>query len=762
MFLRNTTIRTKIVVGILIASALSLTVATFLSVRNAQESLTKARFAALESIADLKKDKVEMFFQQLESDMKVIQDYYNIKKNFPIIARFKDNTRHPQYITAKRMLDGQLQAWLGVRDEIFDLHLMDREKESIYNIRMISNHAQVSIEDMAFEQGQRGMYFTDVFRTTHMPSGYGMLLITLARGLEGQPTGAIVLEIDMGPLYRFIQDRTGLGETGETILGRNEGDHALFLTPLRHDRQGAPQRKVSYLNQKEAQPMVEATQGIAGAGSTFDYRPEPVIAVWRPLTLPNAHLQWGLVTKMDTAEAFAPIRRLQTRMLLASLIIFLIVLPFAFFFGTSITQPIWEAQEAAKAVAAGNLGVTLRIHGRDEISALAASFNTMTEHLSKTQQQLQVAKERAEEEAQSARKFQRAVVSSTDAIAMTDHTGKIIYVNPAWERLTGYSFREVQEKTPRLLESEHMPPKLYEEMWRTIVRGDTFHTEEMVYQRKNGSTFAVELDIYPISEDGDIQFYVYLQRDITRRKRAEAAKSEFVSLASHQLRTPLTAIRWSLKRFWKESKMLGRKERHLLEEAQKASVRMADIIAAMLSISRIEAGRVHLERKDVPLCALLSEVIQHCRECHKDKKLKVTLECPTDFSLHTDRALLTDILGNLLTNAFKYTPKSGRITVRAQREQDHCLIEVQDTGCGIPAHQQDKVFSKFFRGDNVIDEHPDGTGLGLHLVHSLSELLGGTVSFVSQEGRGTTFSLLLPLSAPTTSDPSSSQRSTGA
>jgi len=362
---------------------------------------------------------------------------------------------------------------------------------------------------------------------------------------------------------------------------------------------------------------------------------------------------------------------------------------------------------------------------------------------------LDQAKQKAEKEAQNVRKFQQAVTSATDAIFITDQNRRIIYVNPAWEQLTGYTSTEVCGKTMDILRSDETPPEVYEELWQTISRGDAFHTEKIINRRKNGSTFDAELEIYPLSEKGATLFYVGVQRDITHRKRADIAKSEFVSLASHQLRTPLTVIRWALKRFKrKATQKLDPKEQHLLEEALKAAIRMTDTITAMLVISRVEAGRVHLDITDVLLHPVLSDVSRYCKESHHDKKLKFSLTCPKDLSLRTDKKLLTEILENLIGNAFKYTPSNGSIAVRTKKKGERCQIDVQDTGYGIPVHQQSKIFTKFFRADNIIDKQTDGTGLGLYLVHSLAVLLDGDISFVSQENRGTTFSVILPL-APT-------------
>jgi signal transduction histidine kinase len=254
----------------------------------------------------------------------------------------------------------------------------------------------------------------------------------------------------------------------------------------------------------------------------------------------------------------------------------------------------------------------------------------------------------------------------------------------------------------------------------------------------------LERDYIPIFVEGKHRGQLFLYRDITHERRIDTAKSEFMSLASHQLRTPLTTIRWSLGRLSKTKSTLSETDQMLLENAYSSAKRMAHTIETMLTISRIEAGKMSLQVSDIKMGALLNDIRVEYRDLFEEKKQTFTLDCQPNFFLSTDVNVLKEVLQNLYVNAIKYTPAHGNIHVRCMPYKNGVEISVRDTGVGIPLSQQHKVFAKFFRGDNVVSQDTEGTGLGLYLVSLLVEMLGGAISFVSEEGKGTTFTLFIP------------------
>jgi PAS domain S-box-containing protein len=350
-------------------------------------------------------------------------------------------------------------------------------------------------------------------------------------------------------------------------------------------------------------------------------------------------------------------------------------------------------------------------------------------------------------EADNTKKFHQAVEGSTDPIAITTPDLKFLYVNPAWETVTGHDRNDIIGKSPMILVSDKMDANLFSKASSWVQHGDSYHSDDFMFKRKNGTTYNVDFTMYPIMDEEAPVFLVNIHHDITRRKREEVAKSDFVSIASHQLRTPLTTMRWTLEMFRKgKAGSITDKQKELMNDAYQCSLHMAETISSMLMLSKIEAGKLSPQPSEVNLQTLLEEVKDSQKAAHIEKKQEIRIQCFEDPVAYADPALLREVIMNLLSNAIKYTPNGSSISVTAKNQaNDSVLIEVSDTGYGIPQKQHNQVFTKFFRADNIINLPESGTGLGLHLAYSLVELLQGKISFLSKENTGTTFSISLPI-----------------
>jgi PAS domain S-box-containing protein len=276
----------------------------------------------------------------------------------------------------------------------------------------------------------------------------------------------------------------------------------------------------------------------------------------------------------------------------------------------------------------------------------------------------------------------------------------------------------------------------------------------MIRERKAVTDYELRLkdgriilrDYLPVFDGETYRGQLVLFRDVTQERRIDRTKSEFMSLASHQLRTPLTIIRWGLGRLGKRLKdTMAAPEAELFRQSQDAAVRMSSTIEIMMQISRLEAGQLEEQRLQVGLRSFLEKAVGRFASLAQRKSLTLALDCPDGEMMDTDPALLEQLLDNFIGNAVKYTPEGGAVHVEGRKADDGSLhLAVRDTGCGIPKAQQPLLFKKFFRGDNVVAHDTDGTGLGLYLSSLLASLLGGTIRFVSAEGRGSTFTFILP------------------
>jgi PAS domain S-box-containing protein len=359
-------------------------------------------------------------------------------------------------------------------------------------------------------------------------------------------------------------------------------------------------------------------------------------------------------------------------------------------------------------------------------------------------------KKRSENLAKDLEKFKLAVDNSSDTVVITDPEGIVVYANAAVEKITGYKPEEAVGKKAAALWKSPMPAAYYQKMWGVIKGEKKVFVGEIQNKRKNGELYMAAVSIAPIlNEQGEIVFFAGVERDITQEKKIEHAKDEFVSLASHQLRTPPTIIGWYTEML--ESGDLGpvpEKQAAYLREIYKANQRMVAVINSLLNISRIEMGTFAIHPKEIDIGDSIDESIKElASRFNREANIKRDYD-PGLGLIHADPAILTIILDNLLSNAYKYSPPDDtKIEVTAKKEYESLLLSIKDNGIGIPPKDHNRVFEKMFRADNAVTANPDGTGLGLYMIKRIIvDGLGGKIWFDSKETAGTTFYVSLPIS----------------
>ena len=338
-----------------------------------------------------------------------------------------------------------------------------------------------------------------------------------------------------------------------------------------------------------------------------------------------------------------------------------------------------------------------------------------------------------------------------DGAISTDEFGRITRVNQVARRILGYKKSElIGEWFPRRIIAVDADNKILNLIDRPITKA--FLTgrpvsEKMFYRRRNGQKIPVAVNVSPILVDGKPLGAVEVFRDISFEEEVDRMKSEFISLASHQLRTPLSAIK-TYSHMLIDGYMgdITEAQREALGTIVGATNRMNELISNLLNVTRLESGTVAVSVKTLKLETLIKEILKELALPAANKNialsLKVTGEGPP--TIRTDRLILKEIITNVVSNAIKYTPDDGQVQITLRLKLDGIVIKVSDTGWGIPKYSQDQIFSKFFRAENITKRETSGTGLGLYLVKGLAEALGGNISFNSREGKGTDFYISVP------------------
>jgi PAS domain S-box-containing protein len=357
-----------------------------------------------------------------------------------------------------------------------------------------------------------------------------------------------------------------------------------------------------------------------------------------------------------------------------------------------------------------------------------------------------IARQTAEERA----KTEAVFTSIGDGAIATDEFGKITRINPAALKILGYKEHEVLgEWFPNIaviLDDSNAPVSLIDRpITRAFLTGQTI-SEKIYYRTKSGAKLPVAVTVSPIIHNDRPIGAIEVFRDISLEYEIDRMKSEFISLASHQLRTPLSAIK-TYTHMILDGYMgdVTPEQRRSLSTIVGAANRMNELISTLLNITRIESGSISVQPKVLSLKRLVEEVIKELEHTAHARNISVQLAKTSNaFSVKTDSLIAKEIVSNLTSNAIKYTPDGGSVTLKLTQRKLGTVLSVHDTGLGIPKESQDQIFTKFFRAPNVVKLETSGTGLGLYLVKGLAERLGGDVWFTSEEHKGSTFYFLLP------------------
>ncbi len=359
-----------------------------------------------------------------------------------------------------------------------------------------------------------------------------------------------------------------------------------------------------------------------------------------------------------------------------------------------------------------------------------------------------VEKDKSANSAKDLEKFKLALDNASDSIVIMDSHGKIIYVNGSTRTVTGYQPSDIIGTKAGQIWGKSMGEKYFSDLGVDIVKTGKPFSGAMTGHRKQGENFDALIVISPvISHDKQVDFFVCIERDITKEKQIDRAKTEFVSLASHQLRTPLSSINWYTEMLISgDAGKLTQSQKEFAGEIYKGSQRMIDLVNSLLNVSRLELGTFIVSPEPTSIASVCESVLDELMVAVKQKELKIIKDFDAKLPLiNVDPRLTRIIMQNLLSNAAKYTPAKGAITVGLKSDKKNVVISVSDTGYGIPQNQQGKIFTKLFRADNVRAKETEGTGLGLYMIKSILEASGGAITFKSKEDKGTEFIVTIPL-----------------
>jgi signal transduction histidine kinase len=401
-------------------------------------------------------------------------------------------------------------------------------------------------------------------------------------------------------------------------------------------------------------------------------------------------------------------------------------------------------KRGAQRVANGDFSKRIPVTAHDEIGQVATVFNDMTDRLRESYRRLSVETER-----------DRILLENLgEGVVAVDEKAKVVLVNG--QAITMLDLNKDQAKligqpvhrAMTLLDAKGAAlPGSSMPVVQTLKSLEPLH-DVYGYQKKAGAKIMIDIIANPILVGGQPAGAIMNLRDVTKEREVDRMKTEFISLASHQLRTPLSAIKWFSEMLLAgDAGKLKPDQTDFVRNITDSTERMIALVNALLNISRIESGRIMIDPKPTDLRELVSGIVSDLKAKTEEKQQVLIISVHEDLpKINIDPHLIGQVYLNLLTNAIKYTQKGGEISVFISKKDDQVISQVSDNGYGIPKDQQPRVFQKFFRATNAAKVETDGTGLGLYLIKAVVESSGGKIWFESEEGKGTTFWFSIPLS----------------
>ncbi|HMB15088.1 MAG TPA: ATP-binding protein [Pelovirga sp.] len=419
------------------------------------------------------------------------------------------------------------------------------------------------------------------------------------------------------------------------------------------------------------------------------------------------------------------------QIILSGILVLLLAAGVGIFISRRISRPLERMRLGAENFARGDLSKRLRVEGVQEISALATAMNAMAAELN---EKLKTVVRQHNE--------QKAVLASmVEGVLAVDTNERIIRINRAAAALLEVSAEEVQgrsiQEAIRKADLQRFVSRALST--RDPVEGDiVLRGSEDLYLQAHGSLLR--------GESGQEFGALIVLNDVTRLRRLENIRRDFVANVSHELKTPITTIKGFIETLQDGAIQDHQSAVQFLEIMMRQADRLNEIIDDLLILARVEqnSDQDELPLENLPLNPVIETAMQACAKMAAEKQITIESYCPPGLTAHINAPLLEQAVVNLLTNAIKYSPEQGKVLIETTRSEKDITISVRDWGCGIDKVHLPRLFERFYRADKARSRKLGGTGLGLAIVKHIAQAHGGEVTVSSKPGQGSTFSLRLP------------------
>jgi two-component system phosphate regulon sensor histidine kinase PhoR len=397
-----------------------------------------------------------------------------------------------------------------------------------------------------------------------------------------------------------------------------------------------------------------------------------------------------------------------------------------------ISRPVEEIKKGVAHFASNDLSYRLPVHELEEIGELANVINAMAERLEDRIETVE--RQKNEQEA--------IFAGMVEGLIVVDEEEKIVRINPAASAFLGI---EIAEAEGRMIQEAVRNPYLQKFVRKALSSAITVE-EDFTLRNDRGELYVQGHGVQLLRPDGRLRGGVIVLNNVTRLRKLENLRKDFVANVSHELRTPITSIKGFVETLLDGALRDPVDAANFLKIIGRQAERMDNIIEDLLLLSGVERG---LEESNVrvekgKIIDIIRDAIEVCDHKAREKKIRIDVDCAPDIEGTVNEPLLEQAVINLLDNAIKYSDEGGPVEISASRHADEITIEVRDEGCGIDREDIPRLFERFYRVDKARSRKLGGTGLGLAIVKHIMQAHGGSVIVASTPGEGSTFTLHLP------------------
>jgi len=652
-------------------------------------------------------------------------------------------------------------------DYIYDLFMIDSDGNILYTVakekdlgtNLFTGKYALSKFSKAFQSTMKDgkIHFSDL--ELYEPSKHSVAGFFTAPLLDksGNIIGVFAVQIKLDRIYTFFDDVFSNKNIYRHYL---VGEDGLLRSKISSSKDILKfmdkSKQFSLWNKGNIDSEVEKINNEGLVSNYVDPLGNEVLGLYQSINIFG--IKWVLISEVSKDEIFYPILKTRNHMVVFFITIMILVVLISLLITRRITQPIRDLSSAMLRFSNGQENIDLNVQDSGEIGHMSLSFNEMVHSLKLNEDKLK--KQTAEaNKALNELKQQKFVLDSHSIVAITDVKGNITFVNDKFVEISGYTREELIGKNHRLLNSGLHGREFWHNMYKTVSSGKVW-SNEVCNIAKNGRFYWVDTTIVAFMDENEKpKSYIAIRTDITDKKASESklieanelalesvkAKSEFLASMSHEIRTPMNGIIGMIGLLMNTK--LNKSQMHKASLIQTSAKLLLNLINDILDFSKVEAGKMDLEYINFNLRNELGNFVESIAFKAEEKGVELILDTTeVEYTMiNADQGRIRQILSNIVGNSIKFT-SSGYILIKValkveDGENARLLIEVSDSGIGIPEDKIDILFKSFSQVDASTTRKYGGTGLGLAIVKKLCELMDGTVKVKSEYGHGSTFSM---------------------